>query len=173
MMKALKILVVSGLFISFLFIPSRSSNAIDYSNYYKYFKFRMVFLLYSPCSRTGDAPSLLMNAMCSRMAACCSGGACAASLDACSRAMEGEAGRQIWDDFGLETHENEWTAGDLRSRISSGVVRVNNSYLCSCIDDFLRVSCSDMRLNYSTDYFNMENIIPESGSWCPAVFSAS
>jgi hypothetical protein len=129
-----------------------------------------VALLFDSCYWASDAPALLANAICSRLAACCAGGSCGAVMEACNHAMDGEAGKLIWDEFGL-VHENELSTPDLRSRVLSRSVLVNTSYLCSCIDDLTRISCEAVRANYTSDYLSVESLIPNSGSWCPSVFS--
>ena len=127
-------------------------------------------LLLDSCYWASDAPALLVNAICSRLAACCAGGSCGAMVESCNHAMDGEAGKLIWDEFGIG-HENETTTADLHSKVLSRSVLVNTSYLCACIDDLTRITCEAVRANYTSDYLSVETLIPNTGSWCPSVFS--
>ena len=128
-------------------------------------------LLFDSCYWASDAPALLVNAICSRLSACCAGGSCGATIDGCTRALDGEPGKLMWDDFGLSSHENELNTQDLRGRIVARTVLVNTAYLCSCIDDITRISCDAIRSNYTSDYLGVESIIPNSGSWCSSILS--
>lgn len=88
----------------------------------------------------------------------------------CRAAMNGEGGRQIWDDFGLEAAENEFTTAEVKARIADGTVAVNESAAADCLHELIEVCDSEGESFFIGSYENAENLILEDGA-CPSVLA--
>lgn len=94
------------------------------------------------------------------------------SYSACVTAMEGEDGRQIWDNFGLQDREDELTKSQVESGISDGTIAVNETALEDCLHELTEACDNDGESFSIGGYSNVENLILEDGA-CPSVLGIS
>lgn len=88
----------------------------------------------------------------------------------CVSAMEGEAGKQIWDDFGLVDTENEKTTEQVRQGIADGSITVDEGAMGDCLHEFIEVCDNEGEAVAIGSYENVENLILEGGSCSGLLF---
>lgn len=94
------------------------------------------------------------------------------TLDECVAALEGEEGRQIWDEFGLEAFKNKLTSGEVRDGIENGIFVVNETNLETCLIELDQIcEAGESPGLVGGDFANAENLI-DDGSVCNGVLSA-
>lgn len=106
---------------------------------------------------------LLIEELCAAVARCDA----TLTESGCASAMEGEAGRQIWDDFGLEP-ENAFTTAQVREAIDDGTVSVDEALLPECLHELAEACDNEGESVAIGSYGNVENLILEDGA-CPEV----
>lgn len=100
----------------------------------------------------------LFEALCAAVARCDA----TLTSPACLAAMEGEAGRQIWDDFGLEP-EDAFTTAQVREGIADGSITMDESVLDDCLHEMVEVCDNEGEAVPIGSYENVENLILEDG----------
>lgn len=109
------------------------------------------------------APDTLISALCGAVSRCDQ----TLKADACTTALKGNDGKQIWDQFGLSASENQLTSTQVQTAIKSGSVTVNAAALEDCIHELVE-TCDNGETVSVGNYLNAENLIPEDGS-CSSV----
>lgn len=92
------------------------------------------------------------------------------SFNDCQGEMQGDAGREIWDNFGLEDEENGFTTADVSEGLADGEVVVNGEALEECLHEITETCDNEGEAVDVGTYENVENLVPEEGP-CPSVFT--
>lgn len=121
------------------------------------------------CSEEVNSSSLtvdrLLSALCSAAQRCDS----RLKSSECVDALNGDIGKQLWDEFGLQP-PNTYPTTQVRQEIDSKVIRVSSVELDSCLQE-LNDTCSRPGEAIPVgSYANVENLINDRGA-CPRVLS--
>lgn len=112
-----------------------------------------------------QAPRALVEKLCEKIEASVPGDPLA-SRDTCHSRLMSDPGKRLWDEFG---EYRSILMDQMAQRIRSGNITVNHSMFCGCLDILDRLPNSVYSTNFTSDYLNIENVIPED-SLCSHVF---